>query len=250
MNRAAVLVLCGFTTALAAQPAAPAFEVASVKPNTGSDLSIPFVPTPPDGVTRINTPLESIIRYAYEVQPFRVSGMPPWANDSRFDITAKASRPVSDGERRLMMRSLLTERFQLKARFESRAQTVFVMTTARPDGSLGTGLRLRTDCATNPCQGAGSGSRGAGMIRVRGITLNRLADGMLSLILDQVVRDESGIQGAFDAELSFRPDTAEPNDGRPSFFTAVEEQFGLKLTRQQRSVDVLVIDSIARPTPD
>src|SRR5262245_34135675 len=48
-----------------AQDSAIRFEVASVKPNVGQDLSIPFRPSPPDGITLTNNPLDSIIRYAY-----------------------------------------------------------------------------------------------------------------------------------------------------------------------------------------
>jgi uncharacterized protein (TIGR03435 family) len=256
MNRfVPVLLFVSGSVALSAQgpappPAAPRFEVASVRPNTGSDLSIPFEPHPPDGFRVINNPLESLIRSAYQVQPFRVIGMPGWANSERFDISARAARPIADSERRLMLRSLLADRFRLNARFESREQTVYVMTALRPDRSLGPGLRPRPDCATTPCSSAGTSSRVAGVIRVRSITLDRLAEGPLSLLLEQVVRNETGIQGAFDAELSFRPDTAPPDDSRPAFFTAVEEQFGLKLTRERRPVDVLVIESLERPTPD
>ena len=129
-----------------------AFEVASVRPNTGSDRSISFGPMPPDGISLVNNPLESIIRYAYQVQPFRLVGVPGWASDARFDITAKASRPITD------------------------------------------------------------------------------------------------------VELSWRPDVAgvatDPNDARPSFFTAIEEQLGMKLTAGRRPVDVLIVESVDRPTPD
>jgi uncharacterized protein (TIGR03435 family) len=195
----------------------------------------------------LNRPLESVIRYAYDVQPFLVRGVPQWAHAERFDIVARASRPITESERRLMTRSLLTERFRLQARYETREQPAYVLTAVK-EGNVGPGLRRRLDCATSPCQGSGSSSRVAGIIRMRGVTLERLAAGPLSLILDQVVRNETNIEGAFDAELSFRGD--DQTDGRPSFFTAVEEQFGLKLMPERRPVEIIVIDSVERPTPD
>ena len=247
-----IVVVCDLAVNAAAQQpiASLAFEVVSIKPNASTDGIIDIPPTPPEGVVLHNRSVADVVRYAYQLPSFRVFGIPRWAEDERFDILAKAARPITEDERQAMLRTMLAARFRLKAHFEKREQTIYVMTRARTDGSLGSGLRPRPDCATTPCQGSGSSSRAAGVIRLRGTTLNALADGALSLILGQVVRDESAVQGAFDAQLSFRPDTAEPNDSRPSFFTAVEEQFGLKLTPQQRPLDVLVIDSIERPTPD
>ena len=247
--------------AVAASPQAPApqqepaFEVASVKPNTSSDLSIPSVPAPPDGITLVNHPLESIIRYAYRVQYFSVVGMPRWAHEERFNIAAKASRPISDAERRLMLRFLLVERFGLKARLEPREQTVYVMTRVRPDAPLGPGLRPQHDCAgVNTCSPAGGGSPAAGKFAVRSATLDQLAQGMLTAFVGAVVLNESNTSGVFDVELSWRPDvagvTVDPNDARPGLLTAVQEQLGLKLTPERRPVDVLVIESIERPTPD
>ena len=246
-----VLALMASVAALSAQAPSeqPRFEVASIKPNTDSDGTIHFPPTPPDGMALHNHPLESIIRYAYDVLPFLVRGMPQWANAERFDITAKAGRPITEDERRQMARSLLIDRFRLRTHLETREQTAYVL-TALKEGVVGSGLRPRPDCATTPCQGSGSSSRAAGVIRARGMTLDRLADGPLSLLLGQVVRNETNIGGPFDVELSFRGESGDPNDDRASLFTAVEEQFGLKLTPERRAVEILVIDSVEWPTPD
>ena len=148
-----------------------------------------------------------------------------------------------------MLREVLVTRFQLRTHVESREQTVFVMTAVRPDKRLGPGLKLRTDCGTDPCTSSGTGWPEG--LAIRGTTLAQLADGMLSNLQRQVVRDETGIDGAFDVTISWRPESAnpDPNDPRPSFFTAMQEQ-GLKLEPQRRPVDVLVIDRLERPSPD
>jgi uncharacterized protein (TIGR03435 family) len=92
------------------------------------------------------------------------------------------------------------------------------------------------------------------VIRVRGTTLARLAEGPLSSIIGQVVRDESWIEGVFDVQASWRPDAVDapvdPSDQRSSFFTAIQEQLGLRFEPRRETVDVLVLDSVARPTPD
>ena len=253
----AIVSIAVGVAAVTAQESGPRFEVASVKPNVGSDRSIPFRTPPPDGITLTNNPLESIIRYAYSVQPFRLEGVPAWTRDERFDIAARAAGPITDEQRRLMMRSLLVERFRLKARFETREKTIYVMTTVRADKQLGPGLKPRPECATppldpardKPCTAGGSGRSDA--IQMRAVTLTQLAEGMLSTVRGELVRDETGLPGAFDVEMSWRPESStDPDDARPAFVTAVREQLGLRLDPMRRPVEVLVVESIDRPTPD
>ncbi len=76
------------------------------------------------------------------------------------------------------------------------------------------------------------------------------------------VLDKTGLTGMFDMSLYYSPDGARPFSGPllpspdrppadpnlPSFAAALQEQFGLKLERQQGTVDVLVIDSVQQPT--
>jgi len=225
------------------------FEVVSVKENVGADLSIRFEPDSPDGYRRINVPLGSYVSYAFDIrQNSRLIGLPGWTSSARYDIVGKAAGPISDAERRAMVRDVLATRFRLRTHVESREQTVLVMTPARADRQLGPGLVLRTDC-TSTC---GSGTGRPDGLELRGVTLTQLADGMLSNLQRQVVRDETGIPGTFDVKMSWRPDSAtqDPADTRPSFFTAMQEQLGLKLEPQRRLIDVLIVDGIERPTSD
>lgn len=228
------------------------FEVASVKPNVGSDGSFTFRPDPADGFFRTNYPLfDGVIRYAYELQSFRVIGAPEWTRTDRFDIAAKASRSISDTERRLMVRALLADRFRMKSHFEMREHTVYLMTPSRADKRLGSGLKPRPECegAATPCQSGGNGRQDA--IALRAVTLKQLAEGMISAVRRELVLDETGIPGLFDVDMSFRPETStDPADARPAFVTAMQEQLGLKLEPTRRQIEVLVIDSIDRPTPD
>ena len=70
--------------------------------------------------------------------------------------------------------------------------------------------------------------------------------------LESIVRrrivDESGLTGAFDISLEWSRSDADIS--RPSIFTAVQEQLGLKLESARGPINVLVIDSIEHPTPD
>jgi uncharacterized protein (TIGR03435 family) len=243
---AVALLTCAVVPLFAQQPDLR-FDVASVKPN-GSGGGINFRPHPLDGIVFSNYPLEAIVRIAYGVQPFRVVGLPAWTAEERFDIAAKATRTISEDERRLMMRALLAERFQLKAHFENRERTIYVMTAARADRRLGPGLKPRPDCETSKCS-SGGGARG-GELKQEAVTLTEVA-GMLSTLREELVRDEAGLPGRFDVQLSWKPETStDSNDDRPAFFTAIQEQLGLKLEPQRRPVEMLIIESIDRPTPD
>jgi uncharacterized protein (TIGR03435 family) len=73
---------------------------------------------------------------------------------------------------------------------------------------------------------------------------------ILSSALERPVHNETRMDGYYDVRLSWNPNGLNSNDSRPSLFAAVQEQLGLKLTVEPRPVEVLVIDSVQRPTPD
>ena len=75
--------------------------------------------------------------------------------------------------------------------------------------------------------------------------------------------DRTAVAGTFTLELDWTPDEIPPgppspgapevraiDPNRPSIFTAVQEQLGLKLESTTGPVDVLVIDHIEQPAPD
>lgn len=75
--------------------------------------------------------------------------------------------------------------------------------------------------------------------------------------------DKTGLTGTWNLELEFTPDQTPnippgalppgvtlPSHDAPSLFTAVQEQLGLKLEAARGPVEVLVIDSIERPSED
>jgi uncharacterized protein (TIGR03435 family) len=64
----------------------------------------------------------------------------------------------------------------------------------------------------------------------------------------RIVVDRTGLKGPFTIDLEWSQDQTASD--KPSIFTAVQEQLGLKLESSRAPVDVLVIDSVERPTPD
>jgi uncharacterized protein (TIGR03435 family) len=74
---------------------------------------------------------------------------------------------------------------------------------------------------------------------------------ILNDILKRPILDETGIKGIFDITLDWAPDVDTPGaaaDTRPSLFTAVQEQLGLKLESRRSSIPVLVVDRAEKPS--
>jgi uncharacterized protein (TIGR03435 family) len=75
-------------------------------------------------------------------------------------------------------------------------------------------------------------------------------------VLDRPVVDRTGLQGRFDFMLNWTPDqspsSAAPTtpgaNAPPGFFTAIQEQLGLRIETQTALVDVIVIDRVEKPS--
>jgi uncharacterized protein (TIGR03435 family) len=251
------------TATLAAQQSAPVFEVVSVKPNN-TDAE-PSMNVPPRGLVAIvNVPLENVIVNAYGVPAFRILEAPGWIKRERFDISARIPDGAPSGQQRSMLQSLLEERFKLRVHREAREQPIYTVVVARSDGRLGPRLKQSSaDCATansasavpfspdGPCAALFGVGLAGGRIISRGQPLTRVISA-LSMAVSRGVVDRTGLQGPFDVELEWSSDVgaAATSANAPSIFTALQEQLGLRLEPSRGPVDVLVIDSVERPTPD
>jgi uncharacterized protein (TIGR03435 family) len=273
-----LLVVSGFP--LVAQQSAPAFEVASVKPRT-PDPSMPPLVLPPVGGRFLvtNTPLRVLISIAHGIQDFQIIGGPSWIDSSTFDITAKTPNgtPSKIPSITPMLQTLLAERFRLRTHTETKEGSIYVLTFARDNKQLGPNFkRSTTDCSkaaeemekraaavasgsigpvptsgeTIPCAAVHDTSGGFGL-RANGQPLTALTQFLMPLT-ERIVQDRTGLTGLYDWVLSYDPGVRRPgrlNNG-PDLFTALQEQLGLKLESARGSVEMLVIDSVDRPTPD
>jgi uncharacterized protein (TIGR03435 family) len=262
----------------------PSFEVASIRRNTSGEEERFFQRQPGGRFNVRNMPLRALITFAYDLQGFQLQGGPDWITADRFDIVAKAEgdpEPVSLGSPggdplRLMLRSLLAERFNLVMHEETRELPIFELVVARRDGTLGPQLRpASVDCneeaaARRAAERAGAppragvapngpGTCGLTMNPVRiafgGMPLSALTGGLAGMV-GRVVVDRTGLTGNWEFELKFAPDPARLppgidlppiDDTLPSLFTALEEQLGLKLEPSRGPVEVMVIDSVEQP---
>ena len=264
----ATVAVMGAVAALPAQE----FEVASVKPNKSGDTAVSFRLQPGGRLNALNVTARDLIRFAYIVQPFQLEGGPGWLDEDRFDVIAKVAGeivPVPPGQMgpvQQMMQRLLAERFALKVRRETKEAPAYALVLARTDRQLGKQIAPSTvDCAAilraqfaagrgGPPAAPGGGpvcrlsTGGPGSVIARDVSIPQLAQ-LLSVQLQRQVLDRTGLSGPFSFDLSFATDQTSDAD-RPSLFTALQEQLGLKLDSLRAPLEMLIVESVQQPTPD
>lgn len=112
------------------------FDVASVrqnKTNSGGNANVDLLPTdgftPTRGIYRArNVGIPEFIAFAYKLpmdQFKTIVEQVPWLSETRYDIEARADGNPTKDQYRLMMQSLLADRFKLKVHYETRQLPVF-----------------------------------------------------------------------------------------------------------------------------
>jgi uncharacterized protein (TIGR03435 family) len=251
----------------------PEFEVASVKPNTSVNVR-PREEFFPNRYSATNVTLRTLIHAAYGIpnpygQRHYLKGGPDWLDSERFDVEGKveegaipANLPANDrnDQIRLMLQTLLADRFHLKVHHEMREVPVYEMVVAKNGPKLQKAASER-ECVGIPvgstaCPGRLSGGMGRG-ITAKALELSQLAQ-FLSGFADRPILDKTGIGGLFDIKTTpWRPDQPGPNfaaeahadpEVLPTLFTMLQEQLGLRLVPSKALLEVLVIDSVQKPS--
>lgn len=217
------------TIALASAQTQPAFDAASVKP------------VAPDGSTvsysRSNEfmgSLQALIRFAYGVEDYRISGGPKWLDGDRFRVVFTPPGPQAN----LMLRTLLADRFKLAIHTETRQLPVYSLVIAKS----GPKIEKTTDpkrSSTSMCPGM-----------IRGIMAMPDLASYLSSALGRKVTDQTGLAGDYTLSLKWTPDDCHVSgdNNLPSLVTAIQEQLGLRLEATNGPVDIFVIDHAEKPT--
>jgi uncharacterized protein (TIGR03435 family) len=278
----------------AQNPASVKFEVSSVRANT-SNAPMQALPTlqPSGRVFAINLPLRELIQAAYGLRDNQLIISSQMA-DAQFDLEARAGASATRDQAIAMLRTLLVERFNLKAHPETRELPVYSLVRVNAD-RLGPQLKAAgPECASltfptgpglppppPPPPPAMAGTplianrmlaRCPTMFFPGGMSVRGMDMVAFGLALERFVRrpvyDKTGLQGAFDFDLTYTPDTPDspvgpgiaggaaggpppagsaPQDG-PSLFDALRSQLGLRLESGRAPVDVLVVDQVQPPT--
>lgn len=266
----------------------PSFEVASIKSHPPGDNTSRFGGPDASRFVATNDTVKSLIVFAYHVENFQVSGGPSWIADDKFDIDAKVEDSLAEQMRklpllqqsdqmRLMVRSLLADRFKLSVSHVTKELPVFALVVAKGGPKLTEAAPPDAQNNSNPEDPpANAGAQGRNMrpgqvnfsardgqvsVAAKATPIRDLAT-MISRQLRRPVLDQTGLRGTYDwtlqwtagaglggGPLALAPESGDaPNSSGLSIFTALQEQLGLRLESAKGPVDTIVIDHIEQPS--
>lgn len=215
---------------LVAQDSSPAtraeFEVASIRQNTDGNQNQNIGMAGPGRFRVNNVPVRFMIRFAYNVQDFQISGGPGWMNTDGYDVNAKLPANVRFEQARPYLQSLLEERFQFVFHRETRDVPVFELLPAKAGLKIGppkNGSCLVFDPKNPPRPGqplpnfCGNIGVRSNVIEAYSVPMERFV-ATLSSVLKRTVIDKSGVTGLVDVHLEFTPE--EVNPGAAADFAA------------------------------
>jgi bla regulator protein BlaR1 len=278
------------------------FDVASVKANAapmGPDTTSANVPMGPGDYfgptgglfSARDMPLFNYITFAYKATSNDAKllrdQLPKWALNDRFDVEARGPANATKDQMRLMMQSLLADRFKLVMRRETRQVPAFALVLVNPgklgpqiqahpsdvpcSSALAPGVMQGTTQPPSPVAGGFPATCGGiqGMDAVtpgrerfggRDVTMTLVASTMTGLgNLDRPVVDRTALTGGFDFTMEWTPQSANPSSQNADsstdpnelpFLAALKEQLGLKLQPTTAPIDSLVINHIEEPSPN
>ena len=253
------LTLCG-AIALAQSPAAPpAFDIADV--HVSAHAINPYMR---GGVLRggrydVRTAnMLELICNAYGLQTEKVQGGPSWLEADYYDISAKAPVNTPPETVKLMLRTLLTDRFALRVHDDTRPMPAFGLTVGKSKPKLkesdgAAESRCRFEPQNRPAVPTA-------VISCQNRTMEQFARDLHDFAGDyfnnQPLIDQTGLKGAWDFDLKWMPRQVAAAASAAgvehiSIFDAVDKQLGLKLESSKLPVPVLVVDSVnEKPSPN
>jgi uncharacterized protein (TIGR03435 family) len=259
----------------------PSFEVATVKPSSSTG----YIPGGPVSTADYwawrATTLKRLVGIAYLVREAQIDwqikgGTPGWVDLQLWDVEGRINPPDVDAtmpldnmaraqKRMLRLQSLLEDRFKLRVEWQTRQAPVYNLVVARG------GPKIKLDEDQSPISNSGSASppsslgtwklpRGgmtAGLqsMEGRGVPIERLVSSLSSRAGRPII-DVTNLKGLYTFKIQWSEENSGQNDLplvrrslslSPAFFTALQEQLGLRLESAIGSVKFLVIKSVQKP---
>ncbi len=232
------------------QVPAPAFEVASVRPYAYGVRGRAEVSCMSGHFQSFGFSMDETIQFAYDLKSYQRPKLPAWTEgrDGYYDIEARAATAVSEAECKLMVRTLLAERFKMTARWETKLTSVYELVVAK------SGPKMPKVAAADRARGVfitlnGNQMQSLAAEPPRGLTMQELAERLTAFGAQRPVLDKTGLEGLYRITLSFgiTPRGATAPSEYPDLFTAVQEQLGLKMQDAKDPLDALIVDHMGKP---
>lgn len=220
------------------QPEFEAISIHMVDPHTEEDPSrgaSSTSPFPTNVFTMRNAPLTFLIQFAYNIDSQdHISGTPGWMDSQEYDVSAKVEgdQQLTLEQMRPMLQRLLEQRFHFAAHHEARMVSGFALIVVKGGARLG----------PSKIDGKPFAQMLPNSTEVRHLDAERIA-GVVAHRVGQPVVNKTGLTGKYDFKLSYAP-ADDSTSNLPDFFTALQEQLGLKLQPEKVSVNFLVIDHV------
>ena len=233
-----------------------AFEVATIKPSDKS-AGGSTIQRRSDSFTSSSV-LRRLILFSYDLRDFQVTGGPDWVNTQVWEISARVDPPDPDGStldeagrqglleaERQRLRSLMADRFRFHCHTILKELPTYELVAAKGGAKL-----TPTTVSADKRSMSSSGNDHRVKLVATGISLSDFARYLSSDVGRNVV-DKTGLTGNYDMTMTWMSAMASATDSDASgatIFTALEEQLGLKLVPAKGPVQVLVIDSVEKPS--
>ena len=187
--------------------------------------------------------------YAFDIDASEIFGGPKWMDSDGFDINAKIPEEFAHGgaqdKTAQMIQNLLARRFQMAIHREQRQISGYLLVVAKKGPKIALAKADEKD--------TGMHTKNWHLVATN-VTMEALAK-YLTHYADKPVVDKSELSGGFNFELVWMPEKLDTKpeasaDPRPSIFTAVQEQLGLRLESAQVPIQAIVIDRAEKPDPN
>jgi uncharacterized protein (TIGR03435 family) len=217
------------------------------------------------------------VPYYWKIEWQMKGGQPGWVDSQLWDVEARAKPenvepnprgPISQPTKfMLMLQSLLEDRFKLQIERQTRQAPVYNLVVAKgglkmtaDDGqSTPPSPVSGTDTAWAPTPGTiwsrAGGRSGLQSIEGRAVPMERIVQSLRSHS-DRPIVDRTDLKGLYTFKIQWSVEDSGQGDSPlvrmnpsvgPAFFTAVQEQLGLRLESTRGPVDFLVIKNVQKP---
>jgi uncharacterized protein (TIGR03435 family) len=245
------------------------FDIVSIRKNVNpANMRLQFTQ---DGFIARGVTIRQLIQFSYAIKSFdQLSGLPFWAESDCFDIEAKVDdsevpdfETLSFAQRRLLVQSMLKDRFLLRLHQATAVRPVYEL--VKSNG----GAKLNQSAPPSGLAASAKGNglvkrRSQGVLEVEGFTMDDFADYLWGdRIVERPVINRTHLLGKYDIKLHWIPSDASQRGGQnalhgpddPSepgaqstIYSDIQKQAGLRLIAAKGPVIIFVIDRVQAPT--